>query len=156
MIAAPYDINEPRSGAVMAGTDDLLRAVAEGTARHLGQDFLLAMVRALHDAMEVSLAIVTQGVGKPITRARPLHYWRSGWDGEVVEYDLSETGCARVYGGEDSVGLGLSIVRAIAERHGGLALAESGGRGKGARFTLVLPRTADVSGPRGGAVAADA
>jgi len=44
--------------------------------------------------------------------------------------------------GEESTGLGLYIVRAIAERHGGSASVESDGRGKGARFILLLPRHA--------------
>ena len=37
-------------------------------------------------------------------------------------------------------GLGLYIVRSIAKRHGGRVFAESEGEGKGATFTLELPR----------------
>jgi signal transduction histidine kinase len=37
-------------------------------------------------------------------------------------------------------GLGLFIVRAIAERHGGAAWADSEGEGKGATVTMRLPR----------------
>jgi two-component system sensor histidine kinase SenX3 len=37
-------------------------------------------------------------------------------------------------------GLGLFIVRSIAKRHGGRVYAESAGEGKGATFTLELPR----------------
>ena len=36
-------------------------------------------------------------------------------------------------------GLGLSIVRAVARRHGGRAYAESNGSGQGSQFTLELP-----------------
>jgi signal transduction histidine kinase len=36
-------------------------------------------------------------------------------------------------------GIGLSIVRAVARRHGGRAYAESSGAGKGSTFTLELP-----------------
>ena len=42
----------------------------------------------------------------------------------------------RQYGG---LGLGLAIVRALAELHGGWVVAESGGEGRGARFTFGLP-----------------
>jgi signal transduction histidine kinase len=43
----------------------------------------------------------------------------------------------RQYGG---LGLGLAIVRALAELHGGWVRAESEGLGRGSRFTLGLPR----------------
>ena len=37
------------------------------------------------------------------------------------------------------LGLGLSIVRGIAEAHGGRAWAESPGPGQGTTFTLAIP-----------------
>ncbi|HEX8254527.1 MAG TPA: PAS domain S-box protein [Thermoanaerobaculia bacterium] len=49
----------------------------------------------------------------------------------------------RVHGG---LGLGLSIVRYIAEAHGGTITAESEGRGQGATFTLTLPVRAVLAG----------
>jgi PAS domain S-box-containing protein len=48
----------------------------------------------------------------------------------------AETPSTRTHGG---LGLGLSIVRYIAEAHGGSITAESEGRTKGATFTLTLP-----------------
>jgi signal transduction histidine kinase len=38
-------------------------------------------------------------------------------------------------------GLGLFIVRSIAEKHGGRAFAESEGLGKGSTFTIQIPLT---------------
>ncbi|MBA5778199.1 HAMP domain-containing histidine kinase [Stappia sp. F7233] len=50
---------------------------------------------------------------------------------------------AQPTGGENSVGLGLSNVREIAEAHGGRVWAESLGRGQGATFHLEIP----IEGP---------
>ncbi|MBK8975678.1 MAG: hybrid sensor histidine kinase/response regulator [Planctomycetes bacterium] len=46
---------------------------------------------------------------------------------------------ARPTGGEASHGVGLSIVRSIAEAHGGTARAKNRGDRKGARFSILLP-----------------
>jgi CheY-like chemotaxis protein/anti-sigma regulatory factor (Ser/Thr protein kinase) len=51
-------------------------------------------------------------------------------------FKQAETPSTRVHGG---LGLGLSIVRYMAEAHGGRVSAESAGRGKGAKFTVTLP-----------------
>jgi PAS domain S-box-containing protein len=48
-----------------------------------------------------------------------------------------EAGTTRKTGG---LGLGLAIVRHIVEMHGGTVKAESAGEGKGARFSIELPR----------------
>lgn len=51
----------------------------------------------------------------------------------------AETPHTRVHGG---LGLGLSIVRYLTEAQGGTVTVESGGKGKGAMFTITLPVTA--------------
>jgi PAS domain S-box-containing protein len=55
----------------------------------------------------------------------------------------AESPQTRVHGG---LGLGLSIVRYIAEAHGGTVSAESQGRGHGATFTVTLPVRAVTTG----------
>jgi signal transduction histidine kinase len=49
---------------------------------------------------------------------------------------------------EGGLGLGLALVKGIAELHGGSVRAESGGLGKGSTFTVRLPITAPVEQPR--------
>ena len=60
-------------------------------------------------------------------------------------FQQATDGTMRRHGG---LGLGLSIVRHIVELHGGEILAESGGSGRGARFTIKLPLLG-TSGPTG-------
>jgi PAS domain S-box-containing protein len=55
----------------------------------------------------------------------------------------AESPQTRVHGG---LGLGLSIVRYIAEAHGGTVSAESKGRGHGSTFTVTLPVRAVTAG----------
>jgi CheY-like chemotaxis protein len=50
----------------------------------------------------------------------------------------------------EGLGLGLSIVRAFVEAHKGRVWAKSEGRGKGAAFTVVLPKVVEVASERGG------
>jgi signal transduction histidine kinase/ActR/RegA family two-component response regulator len=46
---------------------------------------------------------------------------------------------------EGGLGLGLPIVRSIAERHGGTVTASSGGPGKGSEFVIRLPASVDAT-----------
>jgi two-component system, OmpR family, sensor histidine kinase SenX3 len=52
-------------------------------------------------------------------------------------YRVTHRSLAHVKG----TGLGLFIVKAIAEKHGGRAFAESAGEGQGSTFTIELPRS---------------
>jgi len=56
----------------------------------------------------------------------------------------ADSSTTRVYGG---LGLGLSIVRQLTELHGGRVMAESGGKGKGSKFRVMIPVRAVAVAP---------
>ncbi|NWG15885.1 MAG: GAF domain-containing sensor histidine kinase [Chloroflexi bacterium] len=81
------------------------------------------------------------------TEERPDEVWVLVSDSGIgLEADQLERVFERFYQVEDSMtrhhggmGIGLSIVRALAEAHGGRVWASSPGLGRGATFTLALP-----------------
>jgi PAS domain S-box-containing protein len=83
-------------------------------------------VTARRTASEVHIAVTDSGEG--IDPAFLPHLFEP--------FRQAESPQTRVHGG---LGLGLSIVRYIAEAHGGTVTAESEGRGKGSTFTVILP-----------------
>ena len=72
-------------------------------------------------------------------------------DDGVVEVDVVDDGIGLPQGFtiERSSGLGLSIVRSVAEAHGGRLTAHSEGQGRGSRFELRLPTPCAVAGEPG-------
>jgi PAS domain S-box-containing protein len=83
-------------------------------------------VRVMRRDSYVSIIVSDTGVGFPLS-FRPHLFER---------FRQAESGTTRVHGG---LGLGLSIAQHIVEMHGGTIEAESGGEGKGATFTVMLP-----------------
>ena len=76
--------------------------------------------------MQSAISVRDQGIG--ITSVELKRVFRRF-------YRLPDALQSRVRG----TGVGLSIVRAVARRHGGRAYAESRGAGQGSTFTLELP-----------------
>jgi signal transduction histidine kinase len=86
-------------------------------------------VRVTQEGGEALLAVRDNGVGMtPELRARA--------------FDLFVQGEAPLDRGKGGLGIGLTLVRRLAELHGGVITAESGGPGYGSEFTVRLPAIA--------------
>jgi two-component system, sensor histidine kinase len=79
----------------------------------------------------VSLTVRDNGIGFPPEEARNI----------LEPFRQMDTSRTREYGG---LGLGLSIVKRLAELHGGKLVAESGGPGRGSCFTVTIPVIAEA------------
>jgi PAS domain S-box-containing protein len=83
-------------------------------------------IRLTEHESNVKITVSDNGVGFPPS-FRPHLFER---------FRQAESGTTRIHGG---LGLGLSIAQHIVEMHGGTIEAESGGEGKGATFSVMLP-----------------
>ncbi|HEX9160998.1 MAG TPA: ATP-binding protein [Thermoanaerobaculia bacterium] len=96
-------------------------------------------VRVASEDHHVVIRVTDQGIG--IDPELLPHVFERFWQADSSSH--------RAHGG---LGLGLAIVRYLAELHGGTVSAESAGRGRGTTFTVRLPAgaidTSDVEPPR--------
>ena len=58
---------------------------------------------------------------------------------QIFELFARDSGTMGVKGGDPGPGIGLTVVRALVEAHGGRVEARSAGPGQGSRFTVTLP-----------------
>ncbi len=100
--------------------ENAIKFTPEGGAIHM---------EALSDGDTVRVEVVDSGEG--IDAESLPHLFERFW--------MADPSITRRVGG---LGVGLSLVRAIIEVHGGQVRAESQGRGLGARLVIVLPRRA--------------
>ncbi len=82
------------------GVQDPFYFIARSTAGQLGTEFLTALVRSMHEAMDVSGAVITRGVGEPPLKARASFSWKKSGGQFPAEYELEGTPCKLVYGGQ--------------------------------------------------------
>lgn len=80
---------------------DPIYLIAEATAGEIGTEFLNALVRAMRDTMDVSVAMITRGIGEPPKRVRASFSWRKPGSTFPDEYDLEGTPCQLVYQGQN-------------------------------------------------------
>ncbi len=79
---------------------DTVALIARATAGEIGTEFLAALVRSMHAAMDVSIAFITRAIGDPPTRARASYSWKKEGFAFPDEYELEGTPCRLVYQGQ--------------------------------------------------------
>ena len=96
--ASPQSSPESRNSAD-ASEFATLRALVEGTAQAIGEDFFRALVGNLARATGVTGAFVAEFADQK-TRARSLAYWNDGAFLDTQEWELAGTPCEIVLSGE--------------------------------------------------------
>jgi two-component system sensor histidine kinase SenX3 len=117
---------------VQGSAEDLRTAVLnllDNAIKYSGENVEVRVRLETPDEKHVVLSVQDQGVGIPPDDVK-LIFRRF--------YRVSHRSLAHVKG----TGLGLFIVKAIAQKHGGKVFAESEGEGQGTTVTLQLPRMA--------------
>jgi len=87
------------SSALSADDNVVLRAIVEGTAQAVGDEFFQALVRNLAAAMDVQFAMVAEFTDDARSRVRTLAYWVKDHVAANIEYDLAGTPCQDVVNG---------------------------------------------------------
>lgn len=110
-----------------------LRAIVEGTAGHIGNDFFRNLVRNLATATGTANAFVAEFAGSQ-TRVRTIAYWENGRLVPNIEWDLAGTPCEEVVAGKfchHPVGVSqkfpLDLGLAGVESYLGVPLRDAGG-----------------------------
>jgi two-component system, OmpR family, sensor histidine kinase SenX3 len=115
---------------VLGSAEDLRTAVfnvLDNAIKYSGDNVDVRVLLAIPDEKRIVLSVQDQGVGIPPDDVKQIF---------KRFYRVTHRSLAHVKG----TGLGLFIVKAIAEKHGGKVFADSGGEGHGTTITLELPR----------------
>jgi signal transduction histidine kinase len=118
-----------REALVLGDADELRAAVLnliDNAVKYSGQKARVTVEFGEAGPAHLSVRVRDNGMGIPASELKRIF---------KRFYRIPNTAALRVKG----TGLGLFIVRSVAERHGGRAWAESDGPGLGSTFTLELP-----------------
>jgi PAS domain S-box-containing protein len=123
---------DPQAGLI-AGDSDRLRQIVW----NLFSNAVKFTPRGGHVAVRVERVERAEGSGVRLVVEDTGAGIPEDFLGHVFErFRQADSSNTRAHGG---LGLGLAVVRSLVELHGGTVEAESGGKGKGATFTVTLP-----------------
>jgi predicted ATPase/transcriptional regulator with GAF, ATPase, and Fis domain len=89
-----------QEGAQRKKAEETLRSIVEGTAAVTGSDFFSSLVRHLAVTLQVRYAFVAECREPARTQARTLAFWTGDGLADNVTYDIAQTPCLKVLGGE--------------------------------------------------------
>ena len=126
-----------RNATVLGDFDELKAAVSnliDNAIKYSGQRVRVIVELTNNGSSQLAVRVRDEGVGIPPSELKRIF---------KRFYRIPNSMALRVKG----TGLGLFIVRSVAERHGGRAWAESEGSERGSTFTLELPVANSYSNP---------
>lgn len=126
-----------RNAMVLGDFDELKAAVSnliDNAVKYSGQRVRVMVELANSGASQLAVRVKDEGVGIPPSELKRIF---------KRFYRIPNSMALRVKG----TGLGLFIVRSVAERHGGRAWAESEGSERGSTFTIELPAANSYGNP---------
>jgi signal transduction histidine kinase len=120
---------DPQKATVIGDNEEIKAAVSnliDNAVKYSGQQVRVFVDLAQSEAGRILVRVKDQGIGIPRVELKRIF---------KRFYRIPNSVAMRVKG----TGLGLFIVRSVAERHGGRAYAESEGAGRGSTFVIELP-----------------
>jgi len=135
LAALRYEEGSTNGSAVrVLGSDEDLRTavfnVLDNAIKYSGDDVDVLVRLNLPDQERILLSVQDHGIGIPPDDMKSIF---------KRFYRVNDRSLAHVKG----TGLGLFIVKSIAQKHGGRVFAESAGEGQGTTITLELPRSTE-------------